>query len=82
MFKLAYCDKIADTIKKALVREIDAPLRVNDNIIKESGPITSDLDPIGGWFVTPKKTITVHDRNGKAYVITVEEEPMLDKVNF
>ena len=82
MLKLAYCDKIADTIKKALVREIDAPLRVNDNIIKESGPITSDLDPIGGWFVTPKKTITVHDRNGKAYVITVEEEPMLDKVNF
>ena len=82
MFKLAYCDKIADTIKKALVREIDAPARVNDNIIKESGPITSDLDPIGGWFVTPKKTITVHDRNGKAYVITVEEEPMLDKVNF
>ena len=82
MFRLAYCDKIADTIKKALVREIDAPARVNDNIIKESGPITSDLDPIGGWFVTPKKTITVHDRNGKAYVITVEEEPMLDKVNF
>ena len=82
MLKLAYCDKIADTIKKALVREIDAPARVNDNIIKESGPITSDLDPIGGWFVTPKKTITVHDRNGKAYVITVEEEPMLDKVNF
>jgi hypothetical protein len=82
MLKLAYCDKIADTIKKALVREIDAPLRVNDNIIKESGPITSDLDPVGGWFVSPKKTITVHDRNGKAYVVTVEEAPFLDKETF
>jgi hypothetical protein len=82
MFRLAYCDKIADTIKKALVREIDAPARVNDNIIKESGPIKSDLDPEGGWFVSPKKMIQVWDKGGKAYIITVEETPMLDKETF
>jgi hypothetical protein len=26
--------------------------------------------------------ITVHDTNGKAYVVTVEEAPMLDKETF
>lgn len=82
MLKLAYCDKIADVIKKALIREIDAPLRVNDNLIKESGPVQSDLDPVGGWFVSPKKVIQVWDCNGKAYAITVEETPMLDKETF
>ena len=73
MFKLAYCDKIADTIKKAIA----AP--DPDGIIAEAGMIKSDLDPVGGWFVSPKKTITVHDRNGKAYVVTIEEAPFLDK---
>ena len=72
MFKLAYCDKIADTIKKAL----KAP--DPDGIIADTGPITSDLDPVGGWFVSPKKVITLHDRNGKAYAITIEEAPFLD----
>jgi len=71
--KLAYCDKIADTIKKSL-KAADP-----DGIIAGSGGITSDLDPVGGWFVSPKKTITVHDRNGKAYVVTIEEAPFLDK---
>ena len=82
MLKLAYCDKIADTIKKALKREIDAPARVNDGLIRESGPIKSDLDPVGGWFVSPKKVIQVWDCNGKAYAITIEETPMLDKETF
>ena len=79
MFKLAYCDKIADVIKKALTREIDAPFGVSDNLIKNAGPIQSDLHPEGGWFVSPKKVIQVWDCNGKAYAITVEETPMLDK---
>ena len=82
MFKLAYCDKIADVIKKALTREIDAPLSVNDNLIREAGPIKSDLDPVGGWFVSPRKAIQVWDCNGKAYAITIEETPMLDKETF
>ena len=76
MFKPAYCDKIADAIKKAL-RQVDP-----DGIIADAGPIPSDLDPVVDWFVSPKKTITCHDRNGKAYVVTIEEAPMLDKDSF
>ena len=74
MLKLAYCDFIADRIKTALKREIGAPL----THISQVGAIQSDLDPDGGWFVSPKKTIVVHDTNGKAYSVTVEEQPDLD----
>ena len=73
MFKLAYCDKIADTIKKAL------DSRDPDGIIAEAGRIQWDLHPEGGYFVSPKKLIIVHDMNGKAYSVTVEEQPLLDK---
>jgi hypothetical protein len=73
MFKLAYCDKIADTIRKSLLKHDE------DGILNGPvGPIKSDLDPVGGWFVSPKKVITMYDRNGKAYVITIEEAPVLD----
>jgi len=75
MLKLAYCDFIADRIKTALKREIGAPL----THISQVGAIQSDLHPEGGWFVSPKKTIIVHDNNGKAYSVTVEEQPFLDK---
>ena len=73
MFKLAYCDKIADVIRKAL------DSRDPDGIIKEVGRIQMDLHPEGGYFVSPKKLIIVHDMNGKAYSVTVEEQPLLDK---
>jgi hypothetical protein len=73
MFKLAYCDKIADTISKALKKQDP------DGIIAEVGRIQMDLHPEGGYFVSPKKLIIVHDMNGKAYSITVEEQPLLDK---
>jgi hypothetical protein len=71
--KLAYCDKIADTIRKALVK-YDTDGILNGPV----GPIKSDLDPVGGWFVSPKKTMLVWDSNGKAYSVTVEEQPMMD----
>ena len=73
MFKLAYCDKIADTIRKSLLKY--DPDGILNGVV---GPIKSDLDPVGGWFVSPKKAITLHDSNGKAYVITIEEAPLLD----
>lgn len=73
MFKLAYCDKIADTIRKSLLK-YDPDGILNGPV----GPIKSDLDPVGGWFVSPKKVITLHDSNGKAYAITIEEAPLLD----
>ena len=70
--KLAYCDRIAAAIREALVKS--DPI----GIIGPVGPIQSDLDPVGGWFVSPKKTMIVHDMNGKAYSVTVEEQPVLD----
>ena len=79
MLKLAYCDKIADVISKALKREIEAPVYANDGIIREKSATQSDLHPEGGWFVSPKKLIQVWDCNGKAYAITIEETPVLDK---
>ena len=72
MFKLAYCDKIADTIRKAL-QQPDP-----DGIIAEVGRIQWDLDEDGA-FRSPAKSITVYDRNGKAYMVTVQEFELLDK---
>jgi hypothetical protein len=72
MLKLAYCDKIADSIRKALIKSDP------DGIIGPVGPIQMDLHPTEGYFISPKKMMTVHDMNGKAYVVTIEEAPMLD----
>lgn len=73
MFKLAYCDKIADTIRKSLMGYDP------DNIIGLVGPVKMDLHPTKGYFQSTKKAITVYDMNGKAYMVTVEEAPLLDK---
>ena len=73
MFRLAYCDKIADTIRKSLL-EYD-PDGILNGVV---GPIKSDLHPSEGYFISPKKIMTVHDSNGKAYVISIEEAPLLD----
>ena len=64
---LAYCDFIADTIKKAFTN--DKP----ENLIAKVGPIKMDLHPIDGYFLSTKKTMMVEDINGKMYKITVEE---------
>lgn len=64
---LAYCDKIADTIRKALV-EYDP-----DNIIGLVGRVRMDLHPTEGYFQSTKKTIELTDMNGKMYRVTVEE---------
>lgn len=72
MFKLAYCDKIADTIQKAL-KQTDP-----DRIIAEVGKISWDLDE-GGAFRSTAKSITVYDRNGKAYIVSIQEAELLDK---
>jgi len=70
--KLAYCDKIADSIRTALIKSDP------DGIIGPVGPIKMDLHPTGGYFVSPKKTMMVWDMNGKAYSVTVEEQPFMD----
>ena len=75
MLKLAYCDKIAFECKKALGAIAGRDV---DGIIQEVGSIEWDLDD-NGAFNSPKKMLKVFDTNGKAYIITVEEAPFLDK---
>lgn len=64
---LAYCDKIADVIRKALLKHDE------DHIIGLVGRIQMDLHPSEGYFQSTKKTIEVTDMNGKFYRVTVEE---------
>jgi len=64
---LAYCDKIADTIRKSLLKYD------SDNIIGLVDRVKMDLHPTEGYFVSTKKTIDVTDMNGKFYRVTVEE---------
>ena len=66
--KLAYCDKIADTIKKGLLKYDE------QGIIGLIGPIQWDLHPTEGWFQSTTKTIEMCDMNGKKYVITIAEK--------
>ena len=66
---LAYCDYIADRVKKLLDLEIGD----NDTMLSATGPINMDLHPTEGYFMSTKKTMSVTDRNGKAYMITIEE---------
>ena len=76
MIKLAYCDKIAFEIRKAL-----GAIAGNDpdGIVESVGSIEWDLHPEEGYFLSPKKMVKVFDSNGKAYIVTVEEAPFLDK---
>ena len=74
--KLAYCDKIADTIQKALKVAVALD---QDKIIADVGKIEWDLHPTEGYFLSPKKSMIVHDMNGKAYSVVIEEQPFLDK---
>ena len=73
--KLAYCDYIANRIHTLLEREIGD----NETLLERVGPTKMDLHPTEGWFMSTKKVMTVHDMNGKAYVVTIEEAPFLDK---
>lgn len=68
---LAYCDYIADRIKRAL----DLDLRENRTYTKLGvvGHISMDLDAAGA-FVSTKRTIVVEDKGGKRYRLTIEEE--------
>ena len=73
--KLAYCDYIAARLYTLLDREIGD----NDTMMASVEHPKMDLHPTEGWFQSTKKAMTVHDINGKAYVVTVEEAPILNK---
>ena len=70
--KLAYCDRIAAAIREALVKSDPV------GIIAQVGRVEMDLHPTQGYFVSTKKLIKVWDMNGKAYSVTIEEQPALD----
>ena len=63
----AYCDKIAASIKEAL--NASDP----DGIIMGCGKVRLDLHPEDGYLISTKKTLTVVDKNGKLYEVTVKE---------
>ena len=73
--KLAYCDYIAARIHNLVSNEIND----NQTMMESVSTPKMDLHPTEGYFQSTKKVITVHDTNGKAYVVTVEEAPFLDK---
>jgi hypothetical protein len=66
-YKPAYCDKIAAMINHAL--NTSDP----DGIIMGCGKVRFDLHPEDGYLISTKKKLTVVDKNGKLYQVTVEE---------
>ena len=73
--KLAYCDYIAARLHTLVSNEIND----NQTMMESVSTPKMDLHPTEGYFMSTKKVLTVHDMNGKAYVVTVEEAPFLDK---
>jgi hypothetical protein len=66
--KLAYCDYIANLVSTNLKAE-----DVKDkSLLASVGRMKYDLDA-NGAFRSTTKTVMVEDRNGKQYIITVEE---------
>lgn len=65
---LAYCDYIAKVISTAL--KLDSVKF--DTYIDTVGKTRWDLDESGA-FASTKKTMSVVDKNGKIYRVTVEE---------
>jgi len=59
--KLAYCDRIAAAIREALIKSDPV------GIIGPVGPIKMDLHPVGGYFVSSKKTMMVWDMTYTVY---------------
>jgi hypothetical protein len=67
---IAYCDFIADRIRKGLLNTMNdslEPVR-----LKEIGSVGFDLGS-KGEFMSTKKTMYLWDAYGKEYRVTVEE---------
>lgn len=69
MVNLAYCDYIAATISKQLIKEA----KEFGGYIKSASHPQMDLHPEEGYFLSTTKTIEVEDMNGKRYLVTVSE---------
>ena len=66
---LAYCDYIAKVINDSLKKDAATEFR---SLIGDVGKTQWDCGP-NGEFLSTKKTISVVDKNGKCYRVTVEE---------
>ena len=67
---LAYCDFIADRIRKGLINSMNdslEPVRLTN-----VGKVQYDLGP-NGEFASTTKFMNVTDGNGKLYIVTVKE---------
>jgi hypothetical protein len=70
---LAYCDYLAHIIQKNIKKQD------MEGIIDSVGSVNFDLNPDGSYR-SPKKTISVVDKHGTAYTITIEEKRNEHKV--
>ncbi len=67
---IAYCDFIADRIRKGLLNTLHDSLE--SVRLKEVGKVEFDLG-LKGEFLSTKKTMYLWDAYGKEYRVTVEE---------
>jgi len=65
---IAYCDYMAKVINESLKKDA----HVYGTFVDSVGKINWDLGE-NGEFLSTKKTMTVVDRNGKNYIVTVQE---------
>jgi hypothetical protein len=65
---LAYCDYIAKVISEAMKKDADKYSSYIDNVGKTQWDLGEK-----GEFLSTRKTMTVVDRNGKCYRVTIEE---------
>jgi hypothetical protein len=65
---LAYCDYIAKVISEAMKKDADKYSSYIDNVGKTHWDLGEK-----GEFLSTRKTMSVIDKNGKAYRVTVEE---------
>ena len=64
---LEYCDYMAKVIHDSLKKDAN----VYGSFVDSVGKVQWDLGP-KGEFLSTKKTMTVVDRNGKCYRVTIE----------
>lgn len=65
---IAYCDYMAKVINESLKKDA----HVYGTFVDSVGKVNWDLGE-NGEFLSTKKTMTVVDRNGKNYIVTVQE---------
>ena len=66
--QLAYCDYIAEQCRQGILNENPA-----QDLVKDCSFVKFDLHPTEGYMLSTTKMLTVTDKYGKMYKVTVEE---------